>query len=236
VLSARIIFADTYFSELSMKMKVGLSAVGIALGIMCGAAQATPLGINQTVTPNTLATAPGGVLMNSVSTNISTPTFSGTLRSAVYDGPETGTNLDFYYQFSNNTGSRNAIGRVTAFDFGTFATDVSQTAQAFGIFLAGDTAAGSADRDALGTIGFNMLPTGTAGKLSPGNDSNTFLVRTRATQFASGFSGVIDGTATFAPAFQPVIPEPGTNALIAAGLGLMAFVVRRRSKRHNLGA
>ena len=220
-----------------MKMKVGLSAVGVAMAMMCGSVQAVPIGSNQTVSANVLAMAPGGSLLDSLFTLVTTPTFSGTLRTAVYDGPESGVNLDFYYQFSNSLASANSIGRVTGYDFDGWATNVSQTAQAFGIFLAGDRGAQTADRGTLGTVGFNMLPNGeNTGKLLPGEDSYTFLVRTSATHYESGFSGVINGTAGYAPAFQPAVPEPGTNALIAAGLGLMGFIVRRRSKRERSNA
>ena len=215
-----------------MKMKLQLSAFALALAGVCGAAQANSLTFNQTVSPvDMLASAPAGTLLDSLSSIVTTPTFTGTLRTAVYDGPEAGINLDFYYQFTNSPNSINSNGRVTGFDFGTFATNVYQTAQAFGIFQMGNVSAVSADRDSMGTIGFNMQPIGEHEKLAPGMTSDTFIVRTAATTYVPGWSGVIDGTAGYAPAFQPAVPEPETNALIVAGLGLMGFIVRRRSKR-----
>lgn len=232
-----------------MKMKIGLSAIGVAMTMMCGAVQAVPVLANQTVIPNISLIAPGGTLLASLIESITAPTFSGTFRTAVYDGPEAGRNLDFYYQFTNSPNSANSIGRVTGTDFDGFTTNVSQTAQAFGIFMGGDRAAATADRGPLGVVGFNMLPVANLisqfpdlgtflpranlGKLPPDEDSNTFIIRTNATDYTTGFAGIINGTAASAHAFQPApaIPEPGTNALIAAGLGLMGFIVRRRTKR-----
>ncbi len=221
-----------------MKMKLKMGALAVALALS-GAANANSLGLTQTVSPlDVLASAPAGTLLAQLVETVTTPTFTGTLRTAVYDGPEAGTNLDFYYQFSNSANSANSVGRVTGYNFDSFTTNVFQTAQAFGVFLAGAIPADSADRDTTGVIGFNMLPQGadSHGKLMPGLTSDTFIIRTNATQYTSGWAGVIDGTAGSAIAFQPAVPEPSTNALILAGLGLMGFIARRRTRRDNKAA
>ena len=216
-----------------MNKKLSTLAIALALAGAYGAANATDLTPGHTISPvPILGAAPAGTLLDSVSTLITTPTFMGTLRSAVYDGPEAGINLDFYYQFTNSASSANAIARVTGYDFSGWHTDVYQTAHAFGQFLAGNVTASTADRDTQGTVGFNMPPIGNEhGKLLPGMTSDTFIIRTRAQTYFPGWAGVIDGTAGYSPAFSPAIPEPETNALIVAGLGLMGFVVRRRTKR-----
>src|SRR4051812_47302379 len=116
-----------------MKMRLKTGVVALALAGLTGAAQATPLAPNQTQMGfDTIQSAPGGTLKAAMSEQIATPTFTATLRSAVYDGPEQGTNLDFYYQISNSANSADSLTRVTASNFAGFTTNVFQTAQGFG--------------------------------------------------------------------------------------------------------
>lgn len=71
-----------------------------------------------------------------------------------------------------------------------------------------------------------------------GDTSHTLVIRTTAQTFGNGilqapysYPDNYSGTANFDTFVPTPIPEPSTAALIAAGLGLMGFVTRRRSKQ-----
>lgn len=217
-----------------MKTTLKFAAAAAAMAGMIGSAQALQ------VTPGTgpISGVPGvgalGTLLDSIASTITTPTFTGTARSAVYDGPEAGVNLNFYYQFSNTSGAGalDAISRLTAGGFGTFATDVFQSAGGFGSFATGTTSASTVDRIG-GTVGFNFNPTG----VGAGESTNVLEIHTNATSYVSHWMGVIDATGGFATAFAPgvdgtppPIPEPETYALMLAGLGLLGFIGKRRMR------
>lgn len=188
-----------------------------------------------------------GTLLGFVSTDVSTATFAGEARAAVYDGREAGVNLDFYYQFTDYGGSADAITRITAPGFTGLSVDVRQDGGMWGSFVRGMEAAGTVDMSSDGTLGFNFSP-----GVAAGRTTTVLRVRTAATSFVDSWMGMIDGTATFAPAFAPVaggipgggggtpeppvaeIPEPETYALMLTGLGLLGLGSRRR--RHDATA
>lgn len=209
-----------------MKTTLKFAAVAAALAGALGNAQALP--VAPASGPVALpAAGPAdalGTLLDSIATPITTPTFTGTARAEVYDGPEAGVNLNFFYQFST-TGGSDSIARLSAGGFTDWTTDVFQNTGGFGSFVNGTVAGSTVDRLA-GTVGFNFGPTG----IGNGQSSNVLEIRTDATAYVSHWMGVLDATGGFAPAFAPAIPEPETYALLLAGLGLLGVVGARRMR------
>jgi hypothetical protein len=217
-----------------MKFTKTHAAIALAVAATCGGANATSLIFNTpTASVDMVAGAFGGVLLDSAITNISNPNYAGIARAAVYD---TGTGLDFYYQFSNFAAplSTHGIARFGLGDFeslGTVALNVYQTSAAFGIFTAGTEGSDGADRTSLGVVGFSFVPNGNS-KIIPGTTSFTQIIRTDARTYTTGNFGLLDGYGDNAKSFSPTaVPEPESYALLLAGMGLIGTIIRRRQQK-----
>jgi hypothetical protein len=215
-----------------MKYALKYIVVSLSLTGISGLSQASALTADTAVNSvDVVASAFGGTLLDSAITAINNSSYNGIARSAVYD---TGTGLDFYYQFTNDATSVNGVERFTGYSFlslGATVVNVFQTAGAFGVFSTGTEVADGADRSSLGVVGFSFIPNGHS-KIEPGSTSLTQIIRTDARSFTSGNFGLLDGIGDNAQAFAPTsaVPEPETYAMLLAGLGALVFVGRRRAK------
>lgn len=215
-----------------MTLNIKRTALALSLLGAFGMAQATTLLINSPSTSVDYSAAFfGGTLLANVTTPISNASYNGFARAAVYD---TGTGLDFYYQYSNDISSIHGLNRFSASNFsslGATAVDVYQTDAAFGIFLKGTESSDYADRSIHGVVGFSFVPNGNS-KINPGTTSFTQIIRTNARTFKEGGFGLLNGIGDNAQGYAPAaaVPEPETYAMLLAGLGLMGVIARRRNK------
>lgn len=215
-----------------MKLKTQLAAAALALTGAVGSAQATALIVNTpTTSVDVSGTFFGGSMVASAITDIHNVSYQGVARTAVYD---TGTGLDFYYQFTNASTSINGVERFSGWDFsalGNSAINVFQTNASNGFFITGTEQSDYADRTALGVIGFNFVANAHS-KINPGTTSFVQVIRTNARNFKPGNFGLLDGIGDNATGFGvSAIPEPETYAMMLAGLGLMGAIVRRRKSK-----
>lgn len=215
-----------------MKLTTKLTAVALAFTGAIGGAQATSLVINTpTASVDVTGTFFGGTMLDSATTNINNISYQGVARTAVYD---TGTGLDFYYQFSNASTSVNGVERFTGWDFsalGSSVVNVFQTGASNSFFLAGTEASDYADRTGFGVIGFNFIANSHS-KINPGTTSLVQVIRTDARHYQRGNFGLLDGIGDNATGFAvSAVPEPETYAMMLAGLGLMGAIIRRRKSK-----
>lgn len=240
--------SERHHMKTNLRTKIAASIMIMGLGF-AGAvnAQVTlPPGSTVFNTGGVLATSLGSfTLLASMSTpfTAANPTaFSGVLDSFVLSGNTDNPlgGLSFLYRVSNSQASNDAIHRLAVNGFGGLpvqagylSSGVAPTGGAIGALGVTPTLVdrGIAPGD---NIGFSFLAGTISGltfeSINPGERSSYVLVYTNATTYGGSIASVIDGSVASAATFAPV-PEPETYAMMLAGLGLMGFVARRRSKK-----
>jgi hypothetical protein len=172
-----------------------------------------------------------------------TPDYTGSLTAAVVRNA--GGTLDFYYQITNDAGSTDALIRNINAAFAivappkVFITEVFYRTDADGLTMFSDGDAGatpeSADRSFNArNVGFTFLP---GNVIDPGETSRILVIRTDATAFTNGVSGITNDPANFPEfvgTFQPAaaaVPEPTSLLLLSSAFTAAGFLARHRARK-----
>lgn len=143
--------------------------------------------------------------------------FTGTLYANVVR--ELSGNLSFYYQIHNDATSLDALERFTNQDFSGFTTDADYRTDAQAGVIGGSGLVGTigsrfATRSSTGAVvGFNFNATG----VPQGTDTYWHVIRTNATLFTAGSTALLNGGIATVQTYAPLVPEPGSLALLAMG-------------------
>ncbi|MGD0389892.1 MAG: PEP-CTERM sorting domain-containing protein [Tepidisphaeraceae bacterium] len=151
--------------------------------------------------------------------------FDFTLVTNVYT--EASGSVDFTYQLTNTGGAgANSFDRMTLGSFLGYSVDADYQAGT-------GVTPGEVDRNVSGaTVGYDFATTYTydgSTPVGPGEETDLMIVKTDSSTWTMGSATVIDSASdsvsTEVPFGVVVVPEPGSLAIIALSLGLLA---RRR--------
>jgi len=204
-----------------------LAAFGILAAVPAARATSLPANTppNAAFAPNTITTLNPGTTLQSGTLTVTSATFSGTVRYAIYR--ETGGGIDFLYQVVN--AGPDDINRITSSSYSGFTVDASamsgtnaNTATGTSVFdtAATEKAATTGSRTGPNpgndaTVGFDLA------QVNQGEASVVLVIRTNAQAFGAGLLGLSDGSTTTIAGFAPT-PEPASMVLLGgcfAGLG-----------------
>jgi hypothetical protein len=222
-----------------LKLAARAAALSVAsISAMASAALLPPGSDN--VTPDDFAAISDtqGDQLGFASLTGATETFRATVRSAVYRNT-LGT-LDFYYQVSRlgaGTDGNDLIKTLTATNYAGVAVDVFRSMDdpdGVGGFL--ETSGTVTPLTTLGRTPDGNVPTisfalpGQAG-IGGTDTTATYIFRTDAVDFTTGFWSIQDGTSLSSAAFAPVavttpVPEPGSWLLMVSGFGMLGVGLR----------
>ncbi len=228
-------------TNIRTKIAASIMIIGLGFAGAVNAQVALPASSVQFTSAGGMNTALGSfTLLATQNAAFSATTFSGVLDSYVLSGNTDNPlgGLSFLYRINNSQASRDAIHRLSVNGYSGFQVQAGFLDS--GVAPAGGSIAGVnpslADRGLApgDNIGFSFLQGTVSGisfdAIDPGLSSRYLVLYTNATTFGRTTANVIDGSVATAATFAPV-PEPETYAMMLAGLGLMGFVARRRSKK-----
>lgn len=232
-------------TNLRTKIAASIMIIGLGLAGAVNAQVALPQGTTVFNTGGAMATSLGSfsllASMSAAFTATDASAFSGVLDSFVLSGNTDNPlgGLSFLYRVRNSQTSADALNRLSLNGFGGLqiqAGFLDSGLSPTGGAISGGVVPTLVDRGLApgDNAGFSFLRTTISGitftPIDVGLSSRYLVVYTNATTFGNATASVIDGSVASAATFAPV-PEPETYAMMLAGLGLMGFVARRRSKK-----
>jgi hypothetical protein len=204
---------------------LGATALSVALFAVPAQATIYTLAPGTSITANSSGAPVGGAIVGQVTDPYSSGIMSGTLTSTVISGDASNPygGLDFVYQFTVAPGSTDTASQLTVSSFAGLQTDVSYNSSS------GTIAPTLFSRSSSGDVlRFSFFTPDVAA----GQTTELLVVQTSAHTFVPGIGAIIDGQATDVGTLVPmVVPEPGTTALLVAGLGGMALALRRKNRK-----
>lgn len=148
-------------------------------------------------------------------------TFTGTFSTVVY---RKNGRLVFFYTFTNDATSTDAVERISLSSFAGFDTAVETG------LTNGQVLASTASRSMNGNVvSFGYAPGSAYGSIMPGTSSRYVNVYTNATTYKIGSAQFLSSGVATVPTFVPLssaVPEPASIAAI--GIGVAALLRRRR--------